>query len=59
MKNQVENQKTAAAAPATPQNEKLPYEPPRAVFVPLKLEERLTACEKDIMEISCANLMMS
>ncbi len=58
MKNQVENQKPVAAAPATPQNEKLPYEPPRAVFVPLKLEERLTACGK-LDFFSCAAVVFS
>jgi hypothetical protein len=26
--------------------QKLPYAPPQATFVPLKLEERLLACEK-------------
>lgn len=27
--------------------QKLPYEPPKATFVPLKLEERLLACSKE------------
>ena len=30
---------------ATPKTEKLPYEAPQATFVPLKLEERLLACD--------------
>jgi hypothetical protein len=37
--------------PTAPQSEapvthKLPYTPPKATFVPLKLEERLLACSK-------------
>ena len=32
-------QKTEREAP-----ERLPYEPPKAIFVPLKLEERLLKC---------------
>jgi hypothetical protein len=30
-----------------PVTEKRPYEPPAVTFVPLNLEERLLACEKD------------
>jgi len=37
--------------PTAPQNEtsvtqKLPYAPPHAAFVPLKMEERLSACNR-------------
>jgi hypothetical protein len=38
---------------ATPKPEKLPYEPPQAVFVPLKLEERLLSCYKIPPPIDC------
>ena len=31
---------------AGPSSVKQPYEPPKATFVPLKLEERLLACSK-------------
>ncbi|WPD24691.1 MAG: hypothetical protein SD837_09030 [Candidatus Electrothrix scaldis] len=31
-----------------PQNkQKKPYKPPKATFIPLKIEERLTKCDKD------------
>jgi hypothetical protein len=33
------------SVPATT-TEKLPYAPPKAIFTPLKLEERLLACNK-------------
>lgn len=52
MKNLMENPKPfdlAQGRPTpskTPKTEKLPYEPPQATFIPLKLEERLLACDK-------------
>jgi len=44
----MEQQKAPATAPQseTPVTQKLPYEPPKATFVPLKLEERLLTCDK-------------
>jgi hypothetical protein len=35
-----------ADAPAAQPAARRPYEPPKATFVPLKLEERLLACDK-------------
>jgi len=32
---------------------KLPYAPPKATFIPLKLEERLLGCAKTVMETAC------
>jgi hypothetical protein len=40
----IESQDARQTAP--PVTQKRPYEPPTATFVPLKLEERLLACEK-------------
>lgn len=39
------NQQTVPPT-APPVTQKLPYAPPKATFVPLKLEERLLACGK-------------
>ena len=39
----------------TPKPEKLPYEPPQAVFVPLKLEERLLGCNKYTEASGCSD----
>jgi len=39
------NQQTVPPT-APPVTQKLPYTPPKATFVPLKLEERLLACGK-------------
>ena len=39
------NQQTVPPT-APPVTQKLPYAPPKATFVPLKLEERLLACSK-------------
>jgi len=38
---------------ATPNTAKLPYEAPKANFVPLQVEERLLACEKSPV-VTCA-----
>jgi len=38
--------KTTEEQIAPPKTEKLPYEPPQAAFIPLKLEERLLSCVK-------------
>jgi hypothetical protein len=35
-----------AARSEAPVTQKLPYAPPKATFVPLKLEERLLQCNK-------------
>lgn len=45
----MENQQPQPTAPQSeaPVTQKLPYAPPKATFVPLKLEERLLACNKD------------
>ena len=42
---------------AAPKAEKLPYEAPQAVFVPLKLEERLLACDKLFDSGVCAGFI--
>ncbi len=44
----MENQEPKVTKPETTEQatQKLPYEPPKAVFVPLKLEERLKTCGK-------------
>ena len=44
----MEQQNAPAAAPQSgmPVAQKLSYEPPKATFVPLKLEERLLKCMK-------------
>lgn len=44
----MEQQNAPATAPQseTPVTQKLSYEPPKATFVPLKLEERLLTCTK-------------
>jgi hypothetical protein len=44
----MENQNPQPTAPQSdaPVTHKLPYAPPQATFVPLKLEERLLACDK-------------
>ena len=44
----MENQQPQPTAPQSeaPVTQKLPYEPPKATFVPLKLEERLLTCDK-------------
>ena len=44
----MENQQPQPTAPQSeaPVTQKLPYAPPTATFVPLKLEERLLACGK-------------
>ena len=44
MENQ--NPKLTAPQSKTLVTQKLPYAPPRATFVPLKLEERLLLCNK-------------
>lgn len=46
MNTQLNTQPTdpATDAPATQPAAKQPYEPPKATFVPLKLEERLLSC---------------
>lgn len=45
----MEQQNVTPTAPqsAAPVTKKLPYEPPKATFVPLKLEERLLQCDFD------------
>jgi hypothetical protein len=44
----MEQQKVQLGVPQTGESvaQKLPYAPPRATFVPLKLEERLMGCAK-------------
>ena len=48
----MEQQKAPATAPQseTPVTQKLAYEPPKATFVPLKLEERLLTCTKTMTD---------
>jgi len=48
----MEQQKAPATAPQseTSVTQKLPYEPPKATFVPLKLEERLLTCTKTVTD---------
>jgi hypothetical protein len=41
-----QNMPSIASQIQAPVTLKLPYAPPQATFVPLKLEERLLACEK-------------
>jgi hypothetical protein len=51
----MEQQKAPATAPQseTPVTQQLPYEPPKATFVPLKIEERLLTCSKVMYQQSC------
>ena len=49
------NQQTVPPT-APPVTQKLPYAPPKATFVPLKLEERLLACGKLQTGSDCAHL---
>ena len=41
-----QNAPTPGPQSETPVTQKLSYEPPKATFVPLKLEERLLTCTK-------------
>ena len=43
---QLTNVPPSAPHSQPPVTQKLPYEPPKATFVPLKLEERLLSCLK-------------
>ena len=42
----IDSSKGDSMNPKTTKPEKLPYKPPKATFVPLKLEERLLICSK-------------
>ena len=43
---QQRNVPPTAAQSEAPVTQKLPYAPPKATFIPLKLEERLLTCAK-------------
>lgn len=42
-----------------PVAERQPYEPPKATFVPLKLEERLMTCDKTLSTYICSPAQVS
>ena len=52
----MEQQNVTPTAPQStaPMTKKLAYEPPRATFVPLKLEERLLTCVSTNVNRPCA-----
>jgi hypothetical protein len=52
----MEQQNVTPTAPQStaPMTEKLPYAPPKATFVPLKLEERLLTCVSTDVNRPCA-----
>lgn len=54
MENLKENQKQAKQQT----DAKQPYEPPKAIFVPLKIEERLLACSKTPADAECQGPML-
>jgi hypothetical protein len=50
-----QNMPSTASQSELPATLKLPYAPPQATFVPLKLEERLLSCAKLLVPGGCKN----
>jgi hypothetical protein len=55
----MEKQSASMSQSEVPTTRKLTYAPPQATFVPLKLEERLLACAKQLGSLPCANPFFS